>query len=146
LARHRAERHRSGDQALPAARLVRGAARRQAGGTAFSRRSRAGAGAAVRLNRIQARWGKAVWGSPALPAPAIHSSPSRGGRSLQRVPCRAPAVDPPAERADPLEAALPEHERRTGARDIVGSGAVENDVAVPWDLLVSLVDLFELHV
>jgi hypothetical protein len=60
----------------------------------------------------------------------------------EREIVREPCVDPAFERAYPGDSFSSQQQRHTGAGRLVGSRAVENDVAIPRNLSVALFDLF----
>src|SRR5262245_62983143 len=63
-----------------------------------------------------------------------------GGQSGHRVAVVAPGPESAGEGPHPLDAATSQDQRHTGARGFVGSGAVEDDLALARDLLVMLVE------
>ena len=57
----------------------------------------------------------------------------------------APGIDPSSERPNPLDPEPHQLERHTGARQLVGSRTVDDDVSFSRDLAMPLVDLLEGH-
>jgi hypothetical protein len=60
----------------------------------------------------------------------------------EREIVREPGIDPAFERANPGDAFGSEQQRHPGAARFVGSGAVEDNVAIPGYLSVAVFDLF----
>src|SRR5262249_58799565 len=65
-----------------------------------------------------------------------------GGECGHGIGEDAPGVEATGERPHPLDAATSEEQRHPGARGLVGSGAIERDVTLTRDLLVSELQLF----
>jgi hypothetical protein len=60
----------------------------------------------------------------------------RSGEIRQGKSEVTPSIETPEEGTDTRDAAAGEVQRRTGAAGFVGSGAIENDIAIARDLLV----------
>ena len=60
----------------------------------------------------------------------------------EREIVREPGVDPAFERANPGDSFGSKQQRHPGAGRLIGSRAVEDDVAIPGNLSVALFDLF----
>lgn len=54
---------------------------------------------------------------------------------------RAPSVETARQRPHPLDASPPEDQRHPGAAGFVGSRAIQDDVAVPGDLVMAAVQI-----
>jgi hypothetical protein len=66
---------------------------------------------------------------------------SEGRSGFHREALREPSVETARQRSHPLDAPPPQDQRHPGAAGLVGSGAVENDVAVPGDFVMASVQV-----
>src|SRR3989441_11746396 len=70
----------------------------------------------------------------------------RGRQTRHRVTAVTPGPEPAGEWPHPLDSAPFEEERHTGARRLVGSRAIEDDLPRARDLVVPILQLLERHV
>jgi hypothetical protein len=63
----------------------------------------------------------------------------------ERIASFTPGVQPALQRADASNALIPEQERHTGARGLVGSSAVKDDVAIAREPIILLLQLIGVH-
>src|SRR2546427_2362444 len=70
----------------------------------------------------------------------------RGRQTRHRVTAVTPGPEPAGEWPHPLDSAPSEEERHTGARRLVGSRAIEDDLPLARDLVVRILQLLERQV
>src|SRR3989475_10275028 len=70
----------------------------------------------------------------------------RGRQTRHRVTAVTPGPEPAGEWPHPLDSAPSEEERHTGARRLVGSRAIEDDLPLARDLVVPILQLLERQV
>src|SRR5687767_493179 len=73
-------------------------------------------------------------------------SGAHGRERGQRIATVAPAAVAAGQRPHTLDATTSEEQRHPGARRLVGSGAVQDDVAIAWNLEMPRLQLLSLQV